>query len=161
MDEEELTEVLLPANNKYVKEFLVFPQEKQLQILKLGLSTYNYSSHKFKSVIDGEKEDIIDKLTQQHTKDMDHMCSTQSDLLSTIQELKKTNKEHQRDYKDTLNSKIHDEKELIKQSLERLYGEKINNLTKKLELLENKKDCLLYTSPSPRDAHESRMPSSA
>ena len=23
------------------------------------------------------------------------------------------------------------------------------------------KDCLLYTSPSPRDAHESRMPSSA
>ena len=22
-------------------------------------------------------------------------------------------------------------------------------------------DCLLYTSPSPRDAHESRMPSSA
>ena len=24
-----------------------------------------------------------------------------------------------------------------------------------------KKSCLLYTSPSPRDAHESRMPSSA
>ena len=23
------------------------------------------------------------------------------------------------------------------------------------------RDCLLYTSPSPRDAHESRMPSSA
>ena len=140
MDEDELTEVLLPANNKYVKEFLVFPQEKQLQILKLGLSTYNYSSHKFKSVIDGEKEDIIDKLTQQHTKDMDHMCSAQSDLLSTIQELKKTNKQQQRDYKDTLNSKIHHEKELIKQRFERLYGEKINNLTKKLELLENKKD---------------------
>ena len=37
-----------------------------------------------------------------------------------------------------------------------------------LELLENEPDrflrfptCLLYTSPSPRDAHESRMPSSA
>ena len=26
---------------------------------------------------------------------------------------------------------------------------------------ENIKTCLLYTSPSPRDAHESRMPSSA
>ena len=26
---------------------------------------------------------------------------------------------------------------------------------------ENNYDCLLYTSPSPRDAHESRMPSSA
>ena len=25
----------------------------------------------------------------------------------------------------------------------------------------NDKNCLLYTSPSPRDAHESRMPSSA
>ena len=28
----------------------------------------------------------------------------------------------------------------------------------KIELIET---CLLYTSPSPRDAHESRMPSSA
>ena len=26
---------------------------------------------------------------------------------------------------------------------------------------EKKQNCLLYTSPSPRDAHESRMPSSA
>ena len=26
---------------------------------------------------------------------------------------------------------------------------------------DQKKNCLLYTSPSPRDAHESRMPSSA
>ena len=29
------------------------------------------------------------------------------------------------------------------------------------DLQEKFKDCLLYTSPSPRDAHESRMPSSA
>ena len=29
------------------------------------------------------------------------------------------------------------------------------------KLLEQNKNCLLYTSPSPRDAHESRMPSSA
>ena len=28
-------------------------------------------------------------------------------------------------------------------------------------LLNQYEDCLLYTSPSPRDAHESRMPSSA
>ena len=28
-------------------------------------------------------------------------------------------------------------------------------------LVPNTTDCLLYTSPSPRDAHESRMPSSA
>ena len=28
-------------------------------------------------------------------------------------------------------------------------------------LLKQQQDCLLYTSPSPRDAHESRMPSSA
>ena len=27
--------------------------------------------------------------------------------------------------------------------------------------MENSSGCLLYTSPSPRDAHESRMPSSA
>ena len=30
-----------------------------------------------------------------------------------------------------------------------------------LHRVELEKDCLLYTSPSPRDAHESRMPSSA
>ena len=30
-----------------------------------------------------------------------------------------------------------------------------------LLLLDARKTCLLYTSPSPRDAHESRMPSSA
>ena len=33
----------------------------------------------------------------------------------------------------------------------------IENILKK----NNFKSCLLYTSPSPRDAHESRMPSSA
>ena len=41
-----------------------------------------------------------------------------------------------------------------------------NRLEKTFVLSFNKeasffKDCLLYTSPSPRDAHESRMPSSA
>ena len=30
-----------------------------------------------------------------------------------------------------------------------------------IQVFENIKNCLLYTSPSPRDAHESRMPSSA
>ena len=33
--------------------------------------------------------------------------------------------------------------------------------TKKAEALEGVKACLLYTSPSPRDVEESRMPSSA
>ena len=31
----------------------------------------------------------------------------------------------------------------------------------RLSLSDDPKACLLYTSPSPRDAHESRMPSSA
>ena len=36
------------------------------------------------------------------------------------------------------------------------------NLTKLKEINSNEVNyCLLYTSPSPRDAHESRMPSSA
>ena len=36
------------------------------------------------------------------------------------------------------------------------YDDKTNRIT-----YEEVIDCLLYTSPSPRDAHESRMPSSA
>ena len=35
------------------------------------------------------------------------------------------------------------------------------NLPKEIELVGHGISCLLYTSPSPRDAHESRMPSSA
>ena len=40
-----------------------------------------------------------------------------------------------------------------------------NDITETMDFsqfqIDLKKDCLLYTSPSPRDAHESRMPSSA
>ena len=35
------------------------------------------------------------------------------------------------------------------------------NLTRDIHIFDIPKTCLLYTSPSPRDAHESRMPSSA
>ena len=43
-----------------------------------------------------------------------------------------------------------------------LYGPPGTGKTYRLQSLMNKYiDCLLYTSPSPRDAHESRMPSSA
>ena len=37
----------------------------------------------------------------------------------------------------------------------------LNNEKKKLVTLTPNKDCLLYTSPSPRDKRQSRMPSSA
>ena len=36
-----------------------------------------------------------------------------------------------------------------------------NTLSDGLKNIYQNKTCLLYTSPSPRDAHESRMPSSA
>ena len=35
------------------------------------------------------------------------------------------------------------------------------SITYKTENINSALSCLLYTSPSPRDAHESRMPSSA
>ena len=38
---------------------------------------------------------------------------------------------------------------------------KLNALNKEKTTLEQKLDCLLYTSPSPRDRQKSRMPSSA
>ena len=37
----------------------------------------------------------------------------------------------------------------------------VANETFSIDLSKPHNDCLLYTSPSPRDAHESRMPSSA
>ena len=39
----------------------------------------------------------------------------------------------------------------------------LNEIDDELKAIYHSKDtvCLLYTSPSPRDAHESRMPSSA
>ena len=40
-------------------------------------------------------------------------------------------------------------------------GETMDAFTNRWMILAKDCDCLLYTSPSPRDAHESRMPSSA
>ena len=37
----------------------------------------------------------------------------------------------------------------------------INNMTIGRDAIPKEKDCLLYTSPSPRDRQKSRMPSSA
>ena len=91
--EEELTEVLLPLNNKYVKEFLVFPVEKQLQILKLGILTYKFSEQRFKTVIDNEKEDIIEKLTSQHSKEIEEVKLVNSSLKTKIVNLETKNKD--------------------------------------------------------------------
>ena len=41
-----------------------------------------------------------------------------------------------------------------------IFSAQLLKLPIKKKILESK-TCLLYTSPSPRDAHESRMPSSA
>ena len=42
-----------------------------------------------------------------------------------------------------------------------LNAEEINFIEKELEQEKQSWDCLLYTSPSPRDSRRSRMPSSA
>ena len=44
-----------------------------------------------------------------------------------------------------------------KEDFKEIYDEYINEKAKE----QSSRCCLLYTSPSPRDAHESRMPSSA
>ena len=137
MEEDELTELFLPINNKFVKELLLFPQEKQLQIIKLGLATFNYSSQKFKTVIDGEKEDIVDKLTTSHQKEVDELKKVQSNLKHQIQQLKRENKEQQQDYKETLNEKVNKEKLIIKDNLDRLYKEKISELEKNIKTLDD------------------------
>ena len=139
-DEQELTEVFLPMDSNVVKEFKGHSLENQLQILKLGLSTFNYSSHKYKTVMDGEKEDIIDKLNSDHNKEIKEMRDLQRELESKIQDLKKTNRDQQREFKTTLHEKIEDEKKNIKQNIERYYKEKITQLNEKVEKLEVKKE---------------------
>ena len=58
--------------------------------------------------------------------------------------------------------------EYIGHRLNEEVGEKLDNLVEEIntsldgsEIKEGCRDCLLYTSPSPRDVEESRMPSSA
>ena len=46
-------------------------------------------------------------------------------------------------------------------SIERIYQKKTEFLLNDLQTEEFADDCLLYTSPSPRDRQKSRMPSSA
>ena len=52
---------------------------------------------------------------------------------------------------DNLNLKVHENEIIL------ICGDSGSGKTTLLEII----SCLLYTSPSPRDAHESRMPSSA
>ena len=54
---------------------------------------------------------------------------------------------------------IHEEGNLVKRSIRDLYNKDIEEVL--IEGDEAYKNCLLYTSPSPRDATLSRMPSSA
>jgi len=140
MEDDKYTEILLPTNNKSVKEFLIFPQEKQLHILKLGISTYTYSSQKFMSTIDGEKDDIVEKITTQHTKELQDIRTTNHTLHNTIIDLKKTNQHQKVEFHRNKETEINEQKYIIQTNLERIYGEKINQMTEKIEFLENKKE---------------------
>ena len=141
-EEMELTEILLPQNNKFVKEFCSFPQEKQLQILKLGISTYTYSTQKFKSAIDGEKEIIIDNLTQNHNNELKKQEEKNKQLTSVIIEIKKKFEEEKELHQHTIEDKINEQKRIIKSNIERLYKDEIEKLTQKINILEEKKDAL-------------------
>ena len=66
-------------------------------------------------------------------------------------------------WKPILNS-VNEREEGIKDALasaEEAKKEMQNLNASNEQLLKDARACLLYTSPSPRDAHESRMPSSA
>ena len=138
--EDEYTEILLPTNNKSVREFLIFSQEKQLHILKLGISTYTYSLQKFRSTIDGEKDDIVEKLTTQHTKELEDIRTTNHTLHNTIIDLKKTNQQQKVEFNRDKETEINEQKYIIQNNLERIYGEKIKQMTEKIDFLENKKE---------------------
>ena len=140
--EEELTEVLLPLNNKYVKEFLVLPIEKQLQILKLGILTYKFSEQRFKTVIDNEKEDIIEKLTSQHSKEIEEVKLVNSSLKTKIVNLETKNKNQYNEFRNTIDETVLKEKEIIKKNLEISFNEKIDELKEKISQLEKNKEIL-------------------
>ena len=59
-----------------------------------------------------------------------------------------------------LNSNYSKIKIFVRSKIE-LINPKIEIIDTNFNDLEKHRNCLLYTSPSPRDAHESRMPSSA
>ena len=52
-------------------------------------------------------------------------------------------------------------KNVLNKSISKIYLLNERIYTKEELGIDSNKICLLYTSPSPRDAHESRMPSSA
>ena len=77
-----------------------------------------------------------------------------------VNALKSFSKTHQYDdidtYKEAWKLWVDENKESIDRE-----GERLENLGYKGNVVDKLYNCLLYTSPSPRDAHESRMPSSA
>lgn len=140
MDECELTEILLPIDNKYVKEFKLFSTEKQIQILTLGITAFNYSMSKFKLVIDGEKENIIEKLTTKHNMEIDKFKTDIIKGKETIKELQQTNYKQKIEFNQTFETKIREQKIDLQNIFERQYGEKIIQLNQKINELEQKKE---------------------
>ena len=63
-------------------------------------------------------------------------------------------------FKRALRTLVYGEKQLWGLVKEKLTPEQVAYFEKEFLLVESK-DCLLYTSPSPRDRQKSRMPSSA
>ena len=61
--------------------------------------------------------------------------------------------------KPRINLSVDDDLNQLLDELSQLTGKPKATLV--MELLRESKPCLLYTSPSPRDVEESRMPSSA
>lgn len=140
METTDYIEVLLPANHKSVKEFTIFPQKKQLQILKLGISTYTYSLQKFKSTLDVEKENIIDKITNQHSKELCYEKDTNNTLRNTINDLKKNITQQKLDFNRNKENELNEQKYIIQSNLERMYGEKITQMTEKISSMEYKQE---------------------
>ena len=82
----------------------------------------------------------------------------------------KTSQDYEQELKAQSNSiqSLRDEIESTKKRIqsenrkEKSSARRVNNLSEEISLLQRLlKDCLLYTSPSPRDLSTSRMPSSA
>ena len=140
METTDYIEVLLPANHKSVKEFTTFPQKTQLQILKLGISTYTYSLQKFKSTLDVEKENIIDKITNQHSKELCYEKDTNNTLRNTINDLKKNITQQKLDFNRNKENELNEQKYIIQSNLERMYGEKITQMTEKISSMEYKQE---------------------
>ena len=125
--------------------------------------TYLKKSPKTSSTDDTKTTEIVQDLLKDIEKTKEQGCVELTKKFDKYDGEIVVSKERIEEIKKTLDQKTKDDIQFSYERVRKFAEAQLKNYGQnfEVELSDGLYACLLYTSPSPRDAHESRMPSSA